>query len=86
VEKAVQVHELWQQDRPEVLLALHHSGGYLQTAWEPEKALEETREAMRLEPNSALIYFNLGADYVLLNRLDEAEGSVQAGGRTKVGV
>ena len=38
-----------------------------------EKALEEMREAMRLEPNNVTSYVNLGNDYTSLNRLDEAE-------------
>jgi tetratricopeptide (TPR) repeat protein len=38
-----------------------------------EKALEEDREALRLEPNQVLNYSNLAAQYVNLNRLDEAE-------------
>jgi tetratricopeptide (TPR) repeat protein len=38
-----------------------------------EKALEEFREAMRLEPNNATNYLNLGLAYMTLNRLDEAE-------------
>ena len=38
-----------------------------------EKALEEFREALRLEPNSATNYLNLGVAYTALNRLDEAE-------------
>ena len=38
-----------------------------------EKALEEAREAMRLEPNNEANYTNLGIAYTDLNRLDEAE-------------
>ena len=38
-----------------------------------EKALEEFREALRLEPNSVANYVNLGIAYTTLNRLDEAE-------------
>lgn len=39
----------------------------------PEKALEEAREALRLEPNHALCYVAVGADYIFLNRLEDAE-------------
>src|ERR1700686_4643045 len=38
-----------------------------------EKVLEETREAMRLEPTNEINYANLGNVYANLNRLDEAE-------------
>jgi tetratricopeptide (TPR) repeat protein/predicted Ser/Thr protein kinase len=73
LEKAVPAYELWQQTYPRDyalhvhLQAIYGSLGHL------EKALEEAREAMRLEPNSALNYETLAADYMNLNRLDEAE-------------
>ena len=35
--------------------------------------MEEWREALRLEPNNAANYLNLGLAYMALNRLDEAE-------------
>jgi tetratricopeptide (TPR) repeat protein len=38
-----------------------------------EKALEEFREALRLDPNMVANYINLGIAYMALNRLDEAE-------------
>src|SRR5208337_1848824 len=38
-----------------------------------EKALEELREALPLDPNNEIQYYNLGVAYMGLNRLDEAE-------------
>jgi tetratricopeptide (TPR) repeat protein len=38
-----------------------------------EKALDEFREALRLEPNNGINYVNLAGAYSALNRLDEAE-------------
>ena len=38
-----------------------------------EKALQEHRESLRLEPNYPFNYGNLGWTYIALNRLDEAE-------------
>jgi tetratricopeptide (TPR) repeat protein len=38
-----------------------------------EKDLEESREALRLEPNNAISYGNVGGTLASLNRLDEAE-------------
>jgi len=38
-----------------------------------EEAVEEAREALRLEPNSVRNYLNLGGADANLNRLDEAE-------------
>ncbi|HMD83694.1 MAG TPA: winged helix-turn-helix domain-containing protein [Terriglobia bacterium] len=73
LEKAVQIEELWQQayprdDMPYMVLGINSAflGNY-------EKALEESREALRLEPNDVDNYVLLGYCYMALNRLDEAE-------------
>ena len=73
MEKAAQTYELWQQtyprdDGPYMSAGIHfrHLGNW-------EKALEEYREALRLEPMTAVNYGNLGIAYAALNRLDEAE-------------
>jgi eukaryotic-like serine/threonine-protein kinase len=73
LEKAVEVYELRQQLYPRD--AAPYAGkantfGYL-GHW--DKALEECREALRLEPNSSINHLNLGQTYVILNRLDDAE-------------
>jgi DNA-binding winged helix-turn-helix (wHTH) protein/tetratricopeptide (TPR) repeat protein len=74
LEKAVLVFEQWQQTYPGYYSPYTTLGYmYRMMLGNPEKALEEAREAMRLAPNSALSHYNLGADYVVLNRLDEAE-------------
>jgi eukaryotic-like serine/threonine-protein kinase len=73
LEKAAQAYELWQQTYPRDFwpyLGLGFISGELGN-W--EKALEDYREALRLEPNSEFNYANLGQDYASLNRLDEAE-------------
>jgi eukaryotic-like serine/threonine-protein kinase len=77
LEKAVPAYELWQQTYPRDY-ALHvHLQAIYSSLGNLEKALEEAREAMRLEPNSALNYQALAAQYVNLNRLDEAEKVLQ---------
>jgi serine/threonine protein kinase/tetratricopeptide (TPR) repeat protein len=71
--KAAQTFELWQQtyrrdDTPYILL------GFVSADlgnW--QMALEQFQEAMRLEPNGAVNYLNLGIACTTLNRLDEAE-------------
>ena len=73
VEKAAQTYELWQQtytrdDAPYRLL-----GVISVTLGNWEKALEEHRAALRLEPNMAFNYLNVGYAYMTFNRLDEAE-------------
>jgi eukaryotic-like serine/threonine-protein kinase len=73
LEKAVPAYELWQQTYPRDY-ALHvHLQAIYGSLGNLGKALDEAREAMRLEPNSALNYEILGADYMSLDRLDEAE-------------
>jgi eukaryotic-like serine/threonine-protein kinase len=74
LEKAVPVFEQWQQTYPGYYSPYTTLGYIYRTRLgSPEKALEEAREAMRLEPNHSFSYYNLGEDYVFLNRLEEAE-------------
>ncbi len=73
LEKVAQVNELLQQIYPR-RFASYTELGYISTllgSW--QKALEEFREALRLEPNNETNYLNLGLAYQCLNRLDEAE-------------
>jgi tetratricopeptide (TPR) repeat protein len=73
LEKAVPEYRLWQQTYPRDY-ALHvHLQSIYASLGNLEMALEEAREALRLEPNSALNYAVLGGDYTNLNRLDDAE-------------
>jgi len=73
LEKAVQVLEQWQQTYPGYYSPYTTLGFIYRWLGNLEKALEEAREAMRLEPNSARSHYNLADDYVALNRLEEAE-------------
>jgi tetratricopeptide (TPR) repeat protein len=73
LEKAAQVYELWRQTYPrddtphgDLVVVSGVLGNY-------QKALAEAREAMRLDPDDAANYINLGSVYADLNRLDEAE-------------
>jgi DNA-binding winged helix-turn-helix (wHTH) protein/tetratricopeptide (TPR) repeat protein len=85
LEKAVSVLEQWQQTYPGYYSPYTTLGYiYRKMLGKPEKALEEAREAMRLEPNSALSYSNLGIDYVILNRLEEAEAVFRQGDERKL--
>ena len=73
LEKAAQVYELWRQTYPRdatphgnLVVVSAALGNY-------DKALVEAREGVRLDPDDAANYINLGAAYADLNRLDEAE-------------
>jgi serine/threonine protein kinase/tetratricopeptide (TPR) repeat protein len=73
LEKAAQTYELWQQTYPREDLPSRALGNIHTRLGNWEKVLEEYREALRLEPNNATNYTNLGSAYTALNRLDEAE-------------
>ena len=75
LEKADQICELWAQayprdDYPHNLLGVNYEflGQY-------EKAVAETLEAIRLNPDAAVLYSNLMEDYAALNRFDEAKAT-----------
>jgi tetratricopeptide (TPR) repeat protein len=73
LEKAAQTYELWQQTYPRDDFPYAVLGNNCQHLGNWEKALEERREALRLEPNVGVNYPGLGLAYTALNRLDEAE-------------
>jgi DNA-binding winged helix-turn-helix (wHTH) protein/tetratricopeptide (TPR) repeat protein len=72
-EKAVPVFEQWQQTYPDYYGPYNTLAAIFRILGNPQKSLEQIREAMRLEPNFALNYYNLAVDCTFLNRLDEAE-------------
>jgi tetratricopeptide (TPR) repeat protein len=73
LEKAAQTFELWQQTYPRDFVPYGDLGVVSARLGNWEKALEEYREALRLEPNCGPNYFNLGGAYTAFYRLDEAE-------------
>jgi serine/threonine protein kinase len=85
LEKAIPAYELWHETYPRDY-ALHvHLQAIYSTLGDLERSLEEAREAVRLEPNSALNYEVLGFDYLNLNRLDEAEAVLKQAEARKLG-
>jgi serine/threonine protein kinase/tetratricopeptide (TPR) repeat protein len=74
LEKAAQTYELWRQTYPRNFAPYGNLGAISFNLGNYEKALEEFREALRLEPNDVVNYSNVGGAYQNLNRLDEAEG------------
>jgi serine/threonine protein kinase/tetratricopeptide (TPR) repeat protein len=73
LDKAAQTCQLWQRTYPRDFLAYDFGGDTTLLLGDYEKALEEYREALRLEPNYLNHYLRLGDTYLFLNRLDEAE-------------
>jgi len=73
LEKGAQTFELWKQTYPRDFLPYENLGYIYAGLGNFEKALEECGEGLRLEPNNAVSYVNVGGGYTSLNRLDEAE-------------
>jgi len=73
LEKEAQTDELWQQTYPRDDVPYRWLGNIYRYLGNLEKALAEHREAVRLAPSNGVNYINLGEDYMVLNRLDEAE-------------
>lgn len=73
LEKSVQAYELWQQNYPRDYLPHATLTVVYTNLGNPEKALDEALEALRLEPNAGVNYVNLGDAYISLNRLEEAD-------------
>ena len=73
LEKSAQTFGLWQQIYPRDSEPYGDLGFISADLGNLERALEEFREALRLEPNTVFNYGNLGTAYTALNRLDEAE-------------
>jgi tetratricopeptide (TPR) repeat protein len=73
MEKAAQTYELWQQTYPRDDMPYAMVGFVSSALGSWEKALEQFREALRLDPNIGYNYGNLGLTYTVFDRLDEAE-------------
>jgi DNA-binding winged helix-turn-helix (wHTH) protein/Flp pilus assembly protein TadD len=73
LEKAVQFLEIWQKTYPQDVEPYHQLGYlYARLFGRYEAALDEAREAVRLEPDNEENYSNLCFSYRWLNRLDDA--------------
>jgi len=73
LEKSAETYELWKQSYPRDFAPYINLGvGYIWLG-EYEKALTETKEALRIEPNNVLAYTNLAGLYIKLGRVNEAK-------------
>jgi tetratricopeptide (TPR) repeat protein len=85
LEKAAQTHELWQQTYPRDAQPYRSLGVISAALGNWEKALEEWREALRLEPKNEGNYENLGYADMALNRLVEAQAVFKQAEEHKLG-
>lgn len=72
IDKSIEVTELWKQTYPRDVGARNNLSFLYRITGQCDKAVEEAAEALRLDPNRAYIYSNLGASFFCLNRFDEA--------------
>ncbi|HEV3481292.1 MAG TPA: winged helix-turn-helix domain-containing protein [Candidatus Acidoferrales bacterium] len=72
--KARQVYELWAQTYPRDAVPANDLGVIAINLGQYDKALEETREAVRLD-STGLGYANLVSNYLYLNRLQEGRAT-----------
>jgi serine/threonine protein kinase/tetratricopeptide (TPR) repeat protein len=77
LEKANQAYELWRQVYPRDDAPPGNLGTDYAILGQYDKAATETRESIRLEPNTVAGYANLGAIYLALNRFDEARTTTE---------
>jgi serine/threonine protein kinase/DNA-binding winged helix-turn-helix (wHTH) protein/tetratricopeptide (TPR) repeat protein len=73
LDKAAQTYELWQQTYPRDYYPYKVLGTLSRYLGNWEKALQEWRAALRLDPSDVWVYACVSVGYTALNRLDEAE-------------
>jgi tetratricopeptide (TPR) repeat protein len=77
LDKTIETYQLWKQTYPRDWTAYNNlSLTYSQTG-QPDKALEEAREALRLEPNHPFPHLNVAFAYLSLNRFEEARAIIE---------
>jgi tetratricopeptide (TPR) repeat protein len=76
LEQATQVYELWAKSYPQDSVPPGNLGVMYSELGQYDKALTETLEAQRLAPG-AIGYFNLADFYLILNRLDDAQKTIE---------
>jgi DNA-binding winged helix-turn-helix (wHTH) protein/Flp pilus assembly protein TadD len=84
MEKGAQAMESLQQTYPRDLGSHFGLDALYRRLGKREKALEQATALLHLVPNAAGIYQSLGADYVSLNRLDEAEAAYKMADERKL--
>jgi eukaryotic-like serine/threonine-protein kinase len=84
LEKAAQTLELWRQTYPRDFIPHGNLAYVYNNLGNLERELEESRGALQLEPNIVSNYQNVGAGYMSLNRLDEAEAVYQQADERKL--
>jgi tetratricopeptide (TPR) repeat protein len=77
LEKARQTYEIWGQIYPRDVSPPLFLANVYDTLGQHDKSLAKSREALRLDPASSIIYSILVGNYLSLNRLEEARATAQ---------
>jgi serine/threonine protein kinase/tetratricopeptide (TPR) repeat protein len=77
LEQASQVYELWAKSYPQDPVPPGNLGDTYNQLGEYEKAVSESQEALRLQPNNVVAHGNLAISYFALNRLDAAKKAIE---------
>lgn len=77
LEKARQTYELWAQTYPQDVMPLTSLGNLHASLGQYDKAVMSNREALRLNPRGAMRYANLARSYIHLDRLKEAQATIE---------
>jgi tetratricopeptide (TPR) repeat protein/predicted Ser/Thr protein kinase len=77
LEKANQVYELWKESYPRDYLAIGNLGDNHMRLGQWEKALRETQDSIRLEPNLSQTHSNLAWMQLALNQTDQARTTIR---------
>jgi eukaryotic-like serine/threonine-protein kinase len=72
-DKATEAYQLWKRTYPRDSIPTNNLASNYSALGKWDQALAEAQETMRLAPNEALSFQNVGGDYVGLNRLAEAK-------------
>ncbi len=76
LEQAIQVYELWAKSYPQDAIPPGNLGYIYTELGQYDKALAETLESQRLEPD-VVGYFNLAELYLALNRVEDAQKTIE---------
>ena len=78
VDAARKAYELWAQTYPRDVSPPTNVGAEYTVLGDYNKALAAFQDGLKFDPGNGLLYANLAATYLFLNRLDEAKATVQA--------
>ncbi len=86
MDKTNQVYELWEQTYPHDSIPVHNLSVYYIQTGQYEKALAQSQQAIRLEPDDSLANLGLADDYIFLDRLDEAKATLNGALAKKIDI